>query len=162
MLTLPTLVRRKAQPYAAIRQETKIPFQTVISKTLPKVEKWLGKRGLGHGPMLIKYDFIKMPELTLQIGFLLDEPLEGDDVVTCGVLPAGKYATLTYWGHYRNLRDVTGMLINWAWDHNVAWDADETPGGDAFASRFELYPNGPQDEPDPDKWETQIWIKTRG
>lgn len=162
MLTLPTIVNRKAQPYAAIRQETKIPFQTVVSKTLPKVEKWLGKRGLGHGPMLIKYDFIKMPELNLQLGFLLDEAIEGDDKVTAGILPAGKYATLTYWGHYRNLRDVTGMLIDWARGRGIAWDADESPHGDSFTSRFELYPNGPGDEPDPDKWETQLFIKVRG
>ena len=162
MLTLPGIVKRKAQFYVAIRQETKIPFQTVVSKTLPKVEKWLAKRGAEHGPMLIKYDFIKMPELTLQLGFLRDEPIEGDETVTAGVLPAGKYATLTYWGHYRNLRDVTGILIDWARGRGLAWDAEETPGGDSFASRFELYPNGPQDEPDPDKWETQLFIKVKG
>jgi effector-binding domain-containing protein len=161
MLTLPTLVKRRVQPYAAIRQDVKIPFQSAVSKALPKVEKWLSKRSLEHGPMIIKYDFIKMPELTVQLGFLLDGAIEGDEVVTVGVLPAGKYATLTYWGHYRNLRDVTGMLIGWARGRGIAWDADERPGGDRFVSRFELYSNGPQDEPDPDKWETQIFIKVK-
>ena len=162
MLTLPTLVKRRAQPYAAIRQNVKIPFQSAISKTVPKVEKWLAQHGVEHGPMLIKYDFIKMPELTVQLGFVLGGAIDGDEAVTAGVLPAGKYATLTYWGHYKNLRSVTGMLINWARDNDVAWDAEETPGGDSFASRFELYPNGPLDEPDPDKWETQIFIKVKG
>jgi effector-binding domain-containing protein len=162
VLTLPTIVKRRAQPYAAIRQDVKIPFQSAVSKAVPKVDKWLTKRGAEHGPMLIKYDFIKMPELTVEIGFAMDEAIEGDDTVTAGVLPAGKYATLTYWGHYRNLRTVTGMLINWARGNDIAWDAEETPGGDSFASRFELYPNGPKDEPDSEKWETQIFIKVKG
>lgn len=161
MLTLPKIVKRRPQAYAAIRQDVKIPFQSAVSKAVPKVDGWLGKRGAGHGPMLIKYDFIKMPELTVQIGFAIDDPIEGDDIVTAGVLPAGKYATLTYWGHYRNLRTVTGILIDWARANDVAWDAEETPEGDHFASRFELYPNGPKDEPDPEKWETQIFIKVR-
>lgn len=162
MLTLPTVVSRKAQPYAAIRQATKIPFQTVVSKTVPKVDKWLGKRHIEPGPMIIKYDFIRMPELTVQLGFLIDGAVEGDETVTVSVLPAGKYATLTYWGHYRNLRDVTAMLIGWARGRGIAWDAEEAPQGDTFVSRFEVYPNGPADEPDPDKWETQIFIKVRG
>jgi hypothetical protein len=29
-------------------------------------------------------------------------------------------------------------------------------------SRVEIYPNGPDDEPEPEKWETQIYIKVRG
>lgn len=33
------------------------------------------------------------------------------------------------------------------------------PHGDSFVSRFELHPNGPMGEPDPGKWETQIFIK---
>jgi effector-binding domain-containing protein len=162
VLTLPRIVKRPAQAYAAIRQDVKIPFQSAITKNLPKVEKWLAKREVEHGPMLIKYDVIKMPELAVQIGFLLDAAIEGDETVSVGVLPAGKYATLTYWGHYRNLRDVTGMLINWARDKEIVWDSEAGSAGDSFASRFELYPNGPVDEPDSEKWETQIWIKVRG
>ncbi|HWA19716.1 MAG TPA: GyrI-like domain-containing protein [Devosia sp.] len=161
MLTLPTIVKRQKQAYAAIRQDVKIPFQSAISKALPKVEKWLAKRGEEHGPMLIKYDLIKMPELTVEMGFVLDGPIKGDETVAAEVLPAGKYATLTYWGHYKNLRSVTGILINWARDNDIAWDAEETRAGESFVSRFELYPNGPQDEPDPDKWETQIFIKVK-
>lgn len=36
-----------------------------------------------------------------------------------------------------------------------------TPEGERFASRLETYTNGPDEEPDPGKWETIIEIKVR-
>ena len=74
----------------------------------------------------------------------------------------GNYVTLTYFGHYDNLEKVTGTVINWAQEQGIEWDSTPGPTGERFASRFEIYANGPMDEPDPNKWETQIWIKTKG
>jgi hypothetical protein len=57
--------------------------------------------------------------------------------------------------------DATAVLIGWARVVGHEWDSRTDRQGEHFASRFELYPNGPMDEPDSAKWETQIFIKLR-
>jgi len=163
MLTVPTLVERPAQPYVAIREKVTIPFTPVIDKVMPEVAGWLQARGVERfGPAVFKYNVIDMPRLDVEMGFTPPKPLKGEGRVLAGTLPAGRYATLTHWGHYDRLMDATAMLIGWAKESGVAWDSSAMPDGEHFVSRFELYPNGPMDEPDPEKWETQIFIKVRG
>ena len=163
MLTLPSLVERAAQPYVAIREKVTIPFTPVIDKVMPEVAGWLQAKGVERfGPAVFRYNVIDMPRLDVEMGFAPPEPLKGEGRVIAGVLPAGRYATLTHWGHYDKLIDATAVLIGWARLREYAWDSTPGPDGERFASRFELYPNGPMDTPDPEKWETQIFIKVRG
>lgn len=161
MMTPPTIVKRRATPYLAIAREAVIPFGAVISKTMPKVDRWLAKNGVEHGPAIFRYNRIKMPELGMEFGFVLPRKHAGDGDIVAGVLPAGRYATVTYWGPYRHLINVTATLIGWAKECGHAFDMTTGRDGQHFASRFELYENGPQDEPDPDKLETSIFIKLR-
>lgn len=163
MLTLPSLVERPALPYVAIREEVTIPFGPVIDKTMPEVAGWLQGRGIQRlGPAVFRYTVIDMPRLEIELGFAPEQVVAGEGRVIGGVLPAGRYATLTHWGHYDHLMDATAVLVGWAKEKGIAWDSTSDAAGEHFASRFELYPNGPMDTPDPDKWETQIFIKVRG
>jgi effector-binding domain-containing protein len=41
-------------------------------------------------------------------------PVDGDDRVLAGVLPAGRYATLRYTGHPDGLLGATAALREWA------------------------------------------------
>lgn len=163
MLTLPSLVERPALPYVAIRETVTIPFGPVIDKTMPEVAGWLQGRGVQRlGPAVFRYIVIDMPRLEIELGFAPERGVAGDGRVISGVLPVGRYATLTHWGHYDHLMDATAVLVGWAKEKGIAWDSTSDADGEHFASRFELYPNGPMDTPDPDKWETQIFIKVRG
>ena len=163
MLTLPSLVERAAQPYVAIREKVTIPFTPVIDKVMPEVAGWLQTKGVERfGPAVFRYNDIDMPRLEVEMGFAPPEPLQSEGRIAAGVLPAGRYATLTHWGHYDKLMDATAVLIGWAKLRDYAWDSTPGPDGEHFVSRFELYPNGPMDTPDPEKWETQIFIKVRG
>ena len=162
MMTVPKVVKRGAKPYLAVKREVVIPFGPAIKKAMPLVGKWLAAKGLERpGPALFKYNTIAMPRLDMEFGFQLSRKMAGEGEVLAGVLPAGRYATVTYFGHYRNLMDVTATLIGWAKLVGHAWDSHTDKAGEHFASRFELYPNGPADEPDPEKWETQIFIRLR-
>jgi predicted transcriptional regulator YdeE len=87
--------------------------------------------------------------------------LPPNEHVVVGTLPAGRYATLTVHGHYDKLMDATAALMRWAGEQGIVWDAEATPQGERFAGRFEVYPNDPREVPNPDDWETEIWIKTR-
>ena len=162
MMFLLMFVDRSAIPYVAIPEAVTIPFQSAIDRLIPEMAGWLENRRVETiGPMLLKYNLIDMPRLGMEFGFVPPQQLEGDDRVQSRTLPAGRYATVSWFGRYESLVDVTGLLIGWARDQSIALDSVAAPDGDRFAARYELYPNGPMDEPDPEKWETQIYIKVR-
>lgn len=158
----PRIVEREATPYVAVRRAVAIPFGDVIPGIMGKLfDEVNAQRLQPDGPVFFKYNFINMPELEIDFGVPLPKPVEAKGDLVAGVLPAGRYVQLIHFGHYDKLIDATGSLIRWAREQGIRWDAIETPEGDTFVSRLETYPNGPDDEPDPDKWETIIEIKIR-
>jgi effector-binding domain-containing protein len=162
-LTKPKIIERAGTPYAAVAAEVRIPFGEAIGPLMDEAAGYLDSAGVrDFGPAVFKYDVIDMPRLEMELGFVTREPVAGNDRVKSGVLPAGTYATVTYTGPYDGLMDATALLIGWARQEEVEWDSTPGPGGERFVSRFEIYNNGPMDEPDPNKFETEIWIKTRG
>lgn len=163
MLTLPKLVDREATHYAAVTAEVRMPFDAQIGPLMGEAESYLQSAGVeGFGPAMFKYDVIDMPRLEMQFGFVTAGAVAGNERVKPGTLPAGRYVTVTYVGPYDDLESVTAVVIGWARQKGIEWDSTEGPEGERFASRIEIYHNGPMDEPDPQKWETEIWIKTRG
>jgi effector-binding domain-containing protein len=163
MMTLPRIVEREETHYAAVAAEVHMPFGEAIGPLMGEAAGYLESAGVkGFGPAVFKYNIIDMPRLEVELGFVTPGPVAGNERVKADVLPAGKYATVTYFGHYDNLERVTGVLIGWGKQTGVEWDSSPGPSGEHFVSRVEIYPNGPDDEPNPEKWETQIYIKVRG
>ncbi|HVY52606.1 MAG TPA: GyrI-like domain-containing protein [Devosia sp.] len=162
MLTLPKVVTRPETTYYAIRRKVRIPFTAVIDEVMPTMGGWFSSHGIERpGPAVFRYDTIKMPALEMEFGHIHTGGLATAGEVRAGSLPAGDYAAITYWGHYKDLEEVNAVLIGWARLSGLALDVAEDEAGDRFAGRFELYPNGPMDEPDPSKWETQVFIRLR-
>jgi effector-binding domain-containing protein len=163
VLTLPKIVERQATHYAAVAAEVSIPFGEAIGPAMDAAAGYLEGAGVkDFGPAVFKYDVIDMPRLEMQFGFVTPGAVAGNERVKPGILPAGKYVTVTYVGPYDDLEQATAVVIGWARLVGVEWDSTQAPGGERFVSRFEIYNNGPMDEPDPNKFETEIWIKTRG
>jgi hypothetical protein len=163
MPNTPRLVDREATHYAAVAAEVRAPFGDAIGPLMDEAAGYLVTAGVqGFGPAVFRYDIIDMPRLEMQFGFVIPRAVAGNARVKPGILPSGKYVTLTYFGHYDNLEKVTGSVIDWAKEQGIEWDSSADANGERFAARFEIYPNGPMDEPDPSKWETQIWIKAKG
>ena len=160
MLTLPKIVERSAQPYVAIRQQVRMPFGEAVDRAFPEVFGWLEANGMRPaGAPFIKYNVIQMPRLELEFGVPVEAASKSDGRVLAGTLPGGRYATLTYWGAYDNLMDVNAVLIGWAKEKGIRWDAVETPNGDRFAGRLEIYETDPREEPDQSKWKTEVAIR---
>jgi effector-binding domain-containing protein len=80
----------------------------------------------------------------------------GDDRVVTGVLPAGRYATLTHVGHPSELVAATGALLDWAAGQGLTWDMSPDADGDRWGSRLEISLTDPRQEPDMSKWVTQL------
>lgn len=158
MLT-PIVVERPAQPYVAIRaQVTMQTMDSILPPLMPQVFAWLGERGIPPaGPPFWKYNVIDMDRLLeVEVGVPVATPVDGDDRVLAGVLPAGRYVTLRHTGHPDGLIDVIASLQEWAKREGLAWDRADTPDGERWAARLEIYETDPAVEPDMNKWTTQL------
>jgi effector-binding domain-containing protein len=162
MLTIPKIVERDEQPYVAIT--AKIPMREIgpSARSLhPEVSRWLNAHGTrSSGAPFFRYVVIDMERLLeIEFGFPTSATVAGDERVQAGVLPAGRYASLTHFGPYDQLYDANGALIRWAADQGIRFDVTETPAGDRFGCRLEIYETDPGEQPDPAKWETEVAIR---
>lgn len=158
----PRIVERAAQPYAAVRRQVVMPFGGAIDEAMGTLFGGLEARGIQPaGAVFFKYNIVRMPELEIEFGVELAAPFAATGDLVGGTLPAGRYAELTYLGHYDHLIEANGALIDWARTEGLAFDMEARPDGDHFASRVEFYLNSPGEEPDPDKWRTVVAIKLR-
>ena len=163
MITVPALTERPAGHYVAIDVTASMSeLPTVIPDIFDELFAWVEARGVDPtGASFIKYDVISMPDrLQMQFAIQVAEPLAGDERVHPGEIPAGVYGVVTHTGPYEELYDVTAVLIGWAKERAIEWDARDTSEGHAFVSRLERYLVDPGDEPDSSKWRTEVAIKT--
>lgn len=143
-------------------------FVAAIDEGFGKVAGWLGENGItAIGPTYIRYNVINMEGvMRVEIGWFVDDAIPVEVAAQAGEIvvaesPAGEYVVTRYTGHYDGLMNATAMLIGWAKQTGVQWDAWETPEGEAFAARYEIYHSDPAEEPDPEKWVTELAFKTR-
>lgn len=129
-----------------------------LGPRLSEVFAWLGARGLAPaGPPFFKYDVIDMAgKLVVEAGVPVAVAVDGDAEISSGVLPAGRYATLTHVGHPSEFEGATGMLLDWAAAQSLQWDMSTGDDGERWGSRLEFYLTDPSEEPDMTKWATQL------
>ena len=159
MQTEPRIVERAEQPYVAIKAwVTMQELGTVLPPLHGQLFGWLGAHGGQRaGAPFWKYNVVDMERtLEMEVGIPVAAPVEGDERVLAGVLPAGRYALSSPTGHPAELADATAALLNWAAEQGLAWDMADTPEGQRWASRLEFYNTDPQEEPDMNKWETDL------
>lgn len=159
MITEPKIDYREERPYVGVRTVT--PFRgmfAVVDALLKELRGWAKAQGVAdEGPFFLRYHVIDMNgPMDLEVGFMVLSPLPGDGRVRPGVLPAGRYASLTYTG--------SGMagnkaLIGWARDNGVVFDRRDDPAGDAFRCRYEAYTTDYRLEPRKSRWEIDLAIK---
>jgi effector-binding domain-containing protein len=158
MLT-PVVAERPAQPYVAIRAQ--VTMQTMAAVLPPlhqQVFAWLSERDIpAAGAPFWKYNVVDMDRrLEVETGVPVTAPVDGDERVLAGVLPAGRYATLRYTGHPSALIGEIASLREWATQQGLTWDMTNTPDGERWAARLEIYETDPATEPDLAKWTTQL------
>jgi effector-binding domain-containing protein len=157
MPTTPEIVALAAQPYAGI---TKRVTMNQIGEQLPplhgEVFGWLAARGISPaGAPFFKYNVIDMEgELEIEVGVPVAEAVPGDERVRAGLLPAGRYATVTHVGPYEELMDATARLLSWGGEQGVKWDASDDQR--RWGARLECYETDPREQPDPATWVTEL------
>lgn len=162
MLTLPKVTDRNATPYVAVKAVVDLPFDDQIPDIMERLFGYLKKNDLeATGPVFFKHNIIAMPTIHMEFGVPVDRAPDTEDGIVSGVLPAGRYAEIIYFGPYDDLITVNGVLIGWARHAGLVFDAREVADGEWFANRLEVYHNSPEEEPDPQKWQTTVTIKLK-
>jgi effector-binding domain-containing protein len=157
----PSIVERAEQPYVAVSGLVTMQTVGAIADRLPEVFGWLAARGLEPaGAPFFKYDLIDMErQLEVEVGVPVAAAATADGEVLAGVLPAGRYATGTHVGHPDGLVEATAALLDWAAEQGLAWDVTETPEGQRWRCRLEVYKTDPAEQPDMSKWETELLFR---
>src|SRR5205814_9807599 len=120
---------------------------------------WLKKEGVRPaGAPFIRYHVINMTgNMDIELGVPVASALAGDGRVAAGVLPAGRYASLTYTGVKLGI-EANRALLDWGAAKGLKWDTFAAENGDGFGARYESFLTDPADEPDQAKWETEVAI----
>jgi effector-binding domain-containing protein len=158
MSAAPEIVTRAAQPYAAVRARVTMAELSGLGARFGEVFAWLGARRLTPaGAPFFRYNVIDMArELEIDAGVPVAAAVDGDGKVVSGVLPAGRYATLTHVGHPSELYGITGTLLDWAAGQGLTWDMSPGEKGERWGARLETYLTDPSEEPDMSKWVTEL------
>jgi effector-binding domain-containing protein len=162
MITSPMVVERGEQPYVAVKSVVSMKeIGAVAGKFLGEVFGWAAGHGLAPaGAPFFKYNAIDMERgLEIEFGVPTANLVTVDDRVIAGVLPAGRYASLVHRGPYEQLLDANAALLDWIKEQGLAMDVSESPQGDRFGGRLEIYLTDPAVEKDPEKWETEVAIR---
>jgi effector-binding domain-containing protein len=155
----PGIEHRPARHTVGIRIVT--PFEGMFAQVdilLKALREWVDHKGLAEqGPYFLRYHTIDMAgDMDIEVGFVVSMPEVADGRIQPGVLPAGRYAHLTY-SRYA-LRGNQALSI-WAKENHIALDCTVTPAGEAFACRYEAYLSDYRVEPRKTKWQVDLAIK---
>jgi effector-binding domain-containing protein len=158
MSAAPEIVTRAEQPYVAIRAQVSMAELGALAARTGEVFAWLEARGLAAaGPPFLKYNVIDMTrQLEVEAGVPVAAAVDGDGEVVSGVLPAGRYATVTHVGHPSELLGATKALLDWAASQGLTWDMSRDGDVERWRSRLEISLTDPCQEPDMSKWVTQL------
>jgi len=160
MITKPVLKYRRAQPYVAIRTQVPIPFGEYLPPLWEEVQAWLKSEAIAPcGPPFLRYLTTDMSKnLDIEVGFPVAAAVKPSGRLSAGAFPAGNYAVLMYTGSFKGtgLYQATVTLLDWAKANQIKWDTSLVDQTEWWGGRIEWYLTDPQDEPDPEKWQTEL------
>lgn len=164
MLTTPKLLDLPAKHFAVVRIQAAIPFGELVQPAHQEVNTWLKSKGLApSGAPIIRYLTTDMStKLDMEIGWQVAQPVDGDGRIIGITLPAGQYAAISYFGPYEGdgLYNANRELVEWIAKNNVPCSKKVIDGVEWWDARYESYETDPGDEPDPQKWQTDVLFLT--
>jgi effector-binding domain-containing protein len=157
----PGIDRRAAREYVGLRIIT--PFEGMFAQTdklFKELRQWVNVQGLAEqGPYFLRYHVIDMKGLMdVEAGFIVKSRQTGDGRVKRGVLPAGRYAHLTY-SRYA-LRGNQALSI-WVQEKKLEVDKEITGKGEAFVCRYEAYLTDYRSEPRKTRWQVDLAFRLK-
>jgi effector-binding domain-containing protein len=159
---MPSFVDRPAQRYAGFRDTVTVEGLREVAHRIAAIVAALAARGVTPaGAPFFRYLVIGpgMSSLTVEAGVPVDEPMDLGEEYFTDVVPGGKYAMTTHHGAPDGLYAATAAVLTWGEQQGVRWDRTETPDGEHWTGRLEVYRTDPRQEPDATKWETDLYFR---
>ncbi|MFE3249789.1 GyrI-like domain-containing protein [Streptomyces sp. NPDC059209] len=158
MIEEPAVSARAEQPYVGVARSVTMETIHEIADRVPWVIGRLAELGIAPaGPPFLRYHVIDMKNL-LQVEagvpVAAAPELPPDNGLSADVLPGGRYLTAVCAGTADVA--VTREFLEWAQAHDMRWDRDTTSAGDRWGCRLERFLTNPAEEPDPEKWRTEL------
>ena len=154
----PSIVAKPDQYCIGIRLVT--PFRgmfAVRDRLMEELYSWADERAITYDHTFFRLHVVDMDgPMDVEVGVITDEMVPGGGRIRAGVLPAGRYATLTYVNHGRR---ANGMLRNWAHERGLPLDCTASPEGERFGCRYEAYLTDPRSERMKTRWQTELAIR---
>ncbi|MET0336111.1 MAG: GyrI-like domain-containing protein [Rhizobacter sp.] len=161
--TDPVIEQRSEQPYVGIRMVMPMSdFPRQIPTLTDTVADWLAAHHTRPaGKPFLRYHVIDMPKrMDVEVGIPVDAAPQAEPPLESHVLPAGRYAVLTYQG-VKNGVPANKKLLDWVAAQGEAVASHDSAQGEAFKARYETFLIDDAVEPDQDKWETEVAMKLR-
>lgn len=155
MTKTPTIEVRAEQPYLAIPVEVALKEFDPAIAAIDEIFSWLGQRAIDPaGPLFFRYLTIGDMDgrFPIDVGVPIAAAVPSAGRIVPGVIPSGRYATLVHTGHPDRLVTAHAALQDWAAEQGLAVERD----GGAWGGRFEFYLTDPAEQPDRERWSTEI------
>jgi effector-binding domain-containing protein len=158
MQTEPHIVERPERAYVGITRRVTMQTVAEIADRLPGIFASVNQRGIvPAGPPFFRYLAIDTDGgLEIEVGVPVPANTAGEGDVVAGVLPGGRYAVVRHHGPPDQLLGATAGLLDWAKERGLEWDVTPGPAGDRWGCRLEEYLTDPREQPDPNRWETDL------
>ena len=154
----PSIVAKPDRHCIGIRLVT--PFRgmfAVRDQLMEELYSWADDRAVAYGQTFFRLHVVDMGgSMDVEVGVVTDEAVPGDSRIRTAVLPAGRYATLTYVNHGRR---ANGMLRNWAQEQRLKLDCAAISEGERFGCRYEAYLTDPRSERMKTRWRIELAIR---
>ncbi len=159
MLSEPQIVERAEQPYAGVGATMRLrEIGQAFPRMMGELAAGLGRLGVAPaGPPFLRYVVIDMEgEIQIELGIEVAAPIPPDDALISGILPAGRYGSVVHTGPYDALGEANAALQTWIEREGLRSAVVETPAGDRWDCRLEIYLTDPETEQDPGRWRTEV------
>ena len=152
-----------AAPYAT--PDELIDIFDSLADRIPELFDWLAQRGQKpSGAPFFRYLIIDMErELQIEAGVPVSAPLNlapdaSSSAVSAETLPGGRFVRAFFVGYPDGLEEATAELLRWAeaQDLRWRWDMNDTPIGERWGCRIEIYHTDPLEQPDMNAWRTEL------
>lgn len=155
----PRVETRKAQHYIAIPIKVSLRNWDETIPLVDEVLRWLEQHSIERaGVPFFRYWVVgdSTKDFEMEVGVPVARSVQGDDRVKVGEIPAGTYATLLHHGNPYGI-DATHKELK-AWGEAQGWSirSKSHNGHKAWAGVFDFYQTNPAEEPNPDRWTTEV------
>ena len=141
----------EARPMLSIRRQVAMAdMSSVFAEIFPAVAAYIGEQGgQPAGMPLAIYHNMNMETQAVDVegGMPVVAPLAGSGEIKAGEVPHGRMAVAAHFGPYDTIPETHQALSQWMADNGYQ------PAGPAW----EVYITDPGAEPDPAKWQTDIY-----